>query len=345
MSRGRSKRVTLLVVGGVVVATAVIVVGVVYRGSVDADRARVVRGQSVAENRWEGQAVSSLRSIIRSTVQSLDEPIAQAQATYDSTAGRASEDARDGLKNAIAAAKTAPHNALAHVDTLTIAKDLSVASESTAKLAATHNDELSTAKKIADDQAAAFDAAEAKRKADAAAAAAAKKATPRATSPASPKGPIPTDDAGKNATAICLSGQGAEGAMACVRAMAHGVTVTFEWKETGPNTGWSGTTWIEEYGHLMTARVKLSNSIAADFGPSPEAISVAMHESGHASEARCHAVANDPVFAQRGARDDAAERFATAYAIARGAPSRDAAGQSAYDFVSTDAEIARAGQC
>jgi hypothetical protein len=342
MSR-RSKFVTSLVVGGVVFSTAVIVVGVIYRGNADAEHARVVHGQAVAENRWEAQAAYSLRTTIRSTMQGLEQPIMQAQATYDSTAGRASEEARESLKSAIAAARNTPQNTLARVDSLIDAKNLSVASEDATKLARSQRDELSNARKVADDQAEAFDAAEAKRKADAKAAA--KKATPPATSPGSPQASISTD--GKDATAICLSGQGAEGAMACVRAMAYPVSVTFEWKDTGPGRehGWSGTTWIEEYGHPLTSRVRLSNSIAADFGSSPQATSVAMHESGHASAARCHAVADDPVFGKRGARDDPAERFATAYAIAHGAPNRDAAGQSAYDFVSTDAEIAKAAQC
>ncbi len=341
MSRGRSKRVTLLVVGGVVVATAVIVVGVVYRGSVDAERARVVRGQSVAENRWEGQAVSSLRSIIRSTVQSLDEPIAQAQATYDSTAGRASEDARDGLKNAIAAAKTAPHNALARIDLLADPADLSTASHGNMALTARLKGDLAAAENVAHERAAAFDATEAKRKADAVAAA--KKAVPGPKPNGGPHTGPPTSRAAASATSVCLGGgTGYDGAIACVKAMAFGVSATIEWDDK-PGSGWWGYTWWNTNG--LTARVQLSRSIGTDFGSSPQAISVAMHESGHAANARCPAVATDPVFNQRSSRDKREERFATAYAIAYGAPSRDAAGQSAYDFVSTDEEIAAAKRC
>ncbi len=227
MTIRRSKRVTLLVVGGVVVATAVIVVGVVHQGSVDADRARVVRGQSVAENRWEGQAVSSLRSIIRSTVQSLDEPITQAQATYDSTAGRASEDARDALKNAIAEAKNAPPATLAKVELFSDAKNLGVARDGAMTLISTLKGNLVTAVAAPQEQATAFDAAAAvaaQRKA--AEAARAKKPVPGGTSPAGPA----TKEVGTAASAACLGGgTGYNAAIACINALDFGITVTVEW--------------------------------------------------------------------------------------------------------------------
>ncbi len=347
MTRCRSKRVALVIVGGVVLVTAVIVGGVIYRGGLDAEHARVLRGQAVAENRWEGQSANSLRLIIRSTVQSLDEPIAQAQATYDSTARRASEEIREALKNAIEAAGNAPRNTLAKVDVLTDVKDLSVATENATKLIATHKEELVNAKKSADDQAAAFDAAEAKKKADAAAAA--KKSTPRAPSPGDPTTPIPPSEVGTDATRTCLGGgTGYAAAIACINALDFGVTVAVEWSSLA---GGGGQTIFNP--SAKTANITLADGRGAYFGSDAMSTSIVMHEAGHASSARCEAVADDPVFDQPispqfqsdHSPNNKQERYATAFAIAHGAPDHAAAGEWAYGITSTPEEIATALRC
>jgi hypothetical protein len=336
----RSKSVAAWIVGVAAVSTAVIVAGVIYRGAVDAEHARVLHVQAVSENRWERQAADVLHSTVKSTMKALDQPIIEAQAIYDSTAGRASDEAREALKNAIAAAKNAPPKISARVDPLTGANDLSVASEGTMKLVSTLKGNLVTALKVPQEQAVAFDAAAEAKRIAAETAAARKKVTGVPVS----GGGGPASEAGKKARALCLQGGGGtyDGATACVKAMAYGVTVSVEWDSKSGSGWWGYTSWNTG---TLTASVSLSTSIGTDWGSSPQAVSVAMHESGHASNARCPAVADDPVFNQRSSRDKREERFATAYAIAYGAPDRDAAGQSAYDFVSTDAEIEAAKRC
>ncbi len=335
-----SKSVAALVVGIAAVSTAVIVAGVICRGAVDAEHAHVLLAQAVSESRLEGQAANVLRSTVKSTMQTLDQPIAEAQAIYDSTAGRASEEAREELTNAIMAARNASPTTLARVDPLTGAKDLGVASDGATKLVSTLKGALATARRTPQEQAVAFDAAAAaKRKAAEAAA-----ATTNVTGVPVSGGVGPASEAGKKATALCLQGGGGtyDGAAACVRAMAYGVTVSVEWDNKSGSGWWGSTSWNPSN---LTFTVSLSTSIGTDWGKSPQAISVAMYESGHASNARCPAVANEPVFNQRSSTDKREERFATAYAIAYGAPDRRAAGQSKYDFVSTDAEIEAAKRC
>ncbi len=81
--------------------------------------------------------------------------------------------------------------------------------------------------------------------------------------------------------------------------------------------------------------------------------SVVMHEAGHASSARCEAIAADPVFDQPiypqfqpgGQLNNKQERYATAFAIAHGAPDHQAAGEWAYGITSTPEEIAMALRC
>ncbi len=345
MTRHRSKLAALFIVTAAALSAAVIIVGVIYRETVDSERARLLRTQAVSENRWEAQSANSLHSAIESTFNSIDQAVSEAQATVDSTSGRATDDSRSMLQTAIESAKNAGPVALARVASLDGAHELSVAYASVTKLVATHKDELSNAKKTANDQAAAFDAAEAKRKADAAAAAAAaaaKKAAPHVSSPGSPATPV--DPTGKDATAICLSGRGAEGAIACIKALDYGLPVTVEWGNPA-SSGWSGVTWFNKYDKTAMVTARLSDSIATDFGDKPQATSVAMHEAGHGANQRCPEIADNPAFSQRSSNDNPAERFATAFAISHGAPDRDASGQSAYDFVSTDAEIALAARC
>ncbi len=306
----------------------------------DAEQTRSQRVQAVSGSRWEAQSANSLRSGIESTVSSIEQAVSEAQATVDSTSGRATDDSRSKLQTVIDAAKNAGPAERASVTPQTDASDLCGALARAKRLAATHKDELANAKKIADDQAAAFDAAEAKRKADAEEAAKAASSAPN--SPVSSATPV--DATGKDATALCLSGRGAEGAIACVKALASGVPVTVEWGNPA-SSGWSGVTWFTKFDKSAMVRVKLSDSIASDFGENPGATSVAMHEAGHAANQRCPALADDPVFSQRSSNDNPAERFATAFAISHGSPSRDASGESAYQFQSTDAEIAKAAQC
>jgi hypothetical protein len=349
MSFRRSKSVIALIVGVAAVSSTVIVAGVIYRGAVDAEHARVSHVQAVSENRWERQAASVLHTTVKSTMKALDQPITEAQAIYDSTAGRASEEAREALKNAIAAARNAPPTTLARADSLTDAKDLSVASEGAIKLVSTLKGDLLAALKVPQEQAVALDAAaEAKRKA-AEAIAVKKKAVPGSTSPRSPATSPPAITAaspeGTTASAVCLGGgTGYEGAIACVKALAHGMTVTVEW-------GWSSggyTTWNPG---TMTATVKLEDSMGSNFGITPGATSLVMHEAGHASSARCPAISDDPVFDKPISYEhisnvnNKAERFATSFAIAHGAPDHQSAGEWAYGFTATDEEIAMAGRC
>ncbi len=346
MTSRRSKLVASLVVCGVVLSTAVIVVGVIYRGNADAEQARVAHGQAVSEKRWEGQAASSLRTAIRSTLQSLDQPIMQAQATYDSTVGRASDEARESLKNAIEAARNAPQNTLTKIDLLTDAKDLDVARDGAITLASTLKANLVIALAAPQEQAAAFDsAAEAKQKAKKTAdAVAAKKAVPVGTSSENPA----TSEAGTTASAICLGGgTGYAAAIACINALDFGITVTVEW---GLRVGGGTTTFNPS---AKTATIKLSDGMGSEFGSSAVSTSVVMHEAGHASSARCEPVFEDPVFDQPifpqfpsgGHLNNKQERYATAFAIAHGAPDHQAAGEWAYGITSTAEEIATALRC
>ena len=344
MSFRRSNSVAALIVGVAVLSTAVIVAGVICRGAVDAEHARILHAQAVSENRWERQAANVLHSTVKSTMQSLDQPIAEAQAIYDSTAGRASEEAREALKNAIEAARNASPTTLPRVEPLTDVKDLSSANESAMKLVSKLKDDLVTTEKVPHDQAAAFEAAaEAKR--IAAEAVTKKKAIPGNTSPESPATSSATSPAGAKASAICLGGgTGYEGAIACVKALAVGLTVTVQW-------GWPSGGYTKWNPSAMTATVNLEDSMGSNFGITPGATSLVMHEAGHASSARCPAVSADPVFDKPISYehisnvDNKAERFATAFAIAHGAPDRQSAGQWAYGFTATDEEIAMAGRC
>ena len=82
--------------------------------------------------------------------------------------------------------------------------------------------------------------------------------------------------------------------------------------------------------------VEFEPSIGSEVGSNPVATSLVMHESGHVSGAWCPAIADDPGFdktitPQRVLNvNNRAERFATAFAIAHGAPDREGAGEWAY---------------
>jgi len=134
---------------------------------------------------------------------------------------------------------------------------------------------------------------------------------------------------------------------ACVRALASGVTVTVDWTETlnsvNSKSGWAGQVFMD-IGH-QTAAATLTNSVATTWGLDNTALSLAMHEAGHAASVRCPTIAADPLFDPQPDKNQRVERFGTAFAIAHGAPSRWGSGEGPYKFRITNAEIELASRC